>query len=125
MHKVIVSSKEPHYSDEPLHFTNASLQYSNLEQECIAQICVVYHACSLPPFASSYYRLLEQKVPAGYNGHMHKMCLHWDHTYVQTFVQLWGYMHVSIALACIFKVILITQYNTQYCMNGEADNPRF
>ena len=27
--------------------------------------------------------------------------------YVQTFVCLCGYMHVSIALACIFKVILI------------------
>ena len=31
-------------------------------------------------------------------------------------------MNISIALACIFKVILI---NTQHCMNGEADNSRF
>ena len=29
------------------------------------------------------------------------------HIYVQTFVWLWGYMHVSIALAYILKVILM------------------
>ena len=77
MHKLIVSTKEPHYSDEPLHFTNASLQYSKNKNAWPDQ--VVYHACSLPPFASSYHRLLEQKVPAGYNGHMHEMCLHPPH----------------------------------------------
>ena len=34
-------------------------------------------------------------------------------------------MHISIPLACIFKVNCIVQYNTQRCMNGEADSPHF
>ena len=60
-----------------------------------AQINVAYHACSLPPFARSYYGLLQQKVPAGYNGH--EMCT----TYVQTVFRLWGYMHATQHCTCM------------------------
>ena len=78
MHKVIVKNPIVQMS----HFTSLMHHFNTPRARmCSPDQCSTYHASKLPPFASSYYKLLEQKVPAGYNGHMHKMCLHWDHTY--------------------------------------------
>ena len=110
-----------------LDFINASLSILQ-EQECVAQISVVYRTCSPLPSPThppinilqicimSY--LLQQKVPEGYNEHI--KCT-WT-------TCLYDYGHVSIALVCIYNGIQsdFDQHNIthRHCMNGEADNSR-
>ena len=77
MHKVNVSYPIVQMSD----FTSLMHHFNTPRTRMHSQYIMPVHS---PIFASSYYRLLKQKVPAGYNGHMHKMCLHWDHTYGMT-----------------------------------------
>ena len=85
-------AKEPHYSDD---FTSI-LQ----EQECVAQISVVYHACSLPPFASSIWVIATKGLQ--FIMDTQNVLTNWGHICSNLTM---GF--VSIALACIFKVILI------------------
>ena len=129
MYKVIMFpltlAKEPHYSDDFTGLTNASLQYSKNMNAYSPDQCSISYLFTPPhqPFASSYYGLLQQKMPAGYNEHT--KC-----AYTRT-IYLYDYgvtcMSVLYFHACtmVFKVILLnTTFNTQHCMNGEPDNSR-
>ena len=99
MYKVIVFiltlDKEPHYSDDLTslmhHFNTPRTRMRSPDQ------CSIYN-CLFTLFFCKFalWVILDtQNV------------LTTGTIYVQTFVCQWGYMHVSIALACIFKVTLV------------------
>ena len=116
MHEVIPHFIQMSHFTSLMHHFNAPRTRMRSPDQCSIYIMPVHS--SLPPFASSYYRLLEQKVPAGYNA--------WTHA--QNVLTLGPHMNICMTMglhACQYSHILINTYNTQHCMNGEADNSRF
>ena len=57
----------------------------------------------------------------GYNGHMHDMCLRWDHTHVCSMIC----MTIGLHVRAYHQYCTCMHIFDQHCMNGEADNSRF